>query len=519
MRDTLGPGASPDLAWLADVLWGGLEGVSVTLNAPPPAGARTVERYRVVPNARAPALLVPDARRAAASAIRAAAGSRSASTRRRPSRRGRRVRRRARGRRVQRPAPGPRRPRMRRRAIGSRPRSGRCWARPCCWPSTCARLRRRANPSCRSSTRTGRTLAYAKVGWSTGTDERLAAEGRALSAMAALTGRGRRPAASAPRVVARPRAGRDRPDARSLRRWRGRCAAAGHGDPRRRRSAGRRRLRGLRELARAGRPPRALGGRGTDGCRARARRRARRPAGRARSLLRRRCWSTAGGTATGPRGTSVSTGTGSSPGTGSTRATTCPPGSTCPTTASRRRSSVERRSGGRRVRACARGGRAAPASLRLLGRPGRALARGPRRRGGRALPGRGRRGRAAQPPVLGGGAGGHRRRKPHAMPASVAERPPATRGRPPPWRSGGPRATGRRTAAARSRRRSRPRTRAGPNGRPASPRGSGLDAFHQAHPSHPTKSRSPGIPCDTRIVQSCPWVPADRFPETRTGAP
>jgi len=54
----LGPAASPDLRWVADVLWGGLEGVQVRLGDPPP-GATVLADLRVVPSASKPRLLVP----------------------------------------------------------------------------------------------------------------------------------------------------------------------------------------------------------------------------------------------------------------------------------------------------------------------------------------------------------------------------------------------------------------------------------------------------------------------------
>lgn len=54
----LGPAASPDLRWVADVLWGGLDGVQVRLGDPPP-GATVLADLRVVPSASKPRLLVP----------------------------------------------------------------------------------------------------------------------------------------------------------------------------------------------------------------------------------------------------------------------------------------------------------------------------------------------------------------------------------------------------------------------------------------------------------------------------
>lgn len=54
----LGPAASPDLRWVADVLWGGLDGVQVRLGDPPP-GANVLADLRVVPSASKPRLLVP----------------------------------------------------------------------------------------------------------------------------------------------------------------------------------------------------------------------------------------------------------------------------------------------------------------------------------------------------------------------------------------------------------------------------------------------------------------------------
>jgi hypothetical protein len=55
--------AGPDLRWIAEVLWGGLAGISVTLGEP--AAGRVLERYAVVPSARRPRLLLPFDRRAA----------------------------------------------------------------------------------------------------------------------------------------------------------------------------------------------------------------------------------------------------------------------------------------------------------------------------------------------------------------------------------------------------------------------------------------------------------------------
>jgi hypothetical protein len=52
--------AHSDLAWLAEALWGGLEGVTVSAGWFPPAGSTTVERYLVVPSRRRPRLLLPD---------------------------------------------------------------------------------------------------------------------------------------------------------------------------------------------------------------------------------------------------------------------------------------------------------------------------------------------------------------------------------------------------------------------------------------------------------------------------
>jgi len=54
----LGPAVSPDLRWVADVLWGSLEGVRVRLGDPPP-GATVLADLRVVPSASKPRLLVP----------------------------------------------------------------------------------------------------------------------------------------------------------------------------------------------------------------------------------------------------------------------------------------------------------------------------------------------------------------------------------------------------------------------------------------------------------------------------
>jgi hypothetical protein len=55
--------ANDDLRWIADVLWGGLEGISVTLGEA--TRGRVVERYAVVPSAARPRLLLPLDRRAA----------------------------------------------------------------------------------------------------------------------------------------------------------------------------------------------------------------------------------------------------------------------------------------------------------------------------------------------------------------------------------------------------------------------------------------------------------------------
>jgi hypothetical protein len=50
----------PDLAWLVDALWGGLDGIAVSRGWVPPAGSTTVDRYLVVPGPRKPRLLLPD---------------------------------------------------------------------------------------------------------------------------------------------------------------------------------------------------------------------------------------------------------------------------------------------------------------------------------------------------------------------------------------------------------------------------------------------------------------------------
>jgi hypothetical protein len=67
--------ASPDLRWIADVLWGGLAGIRVTLGEP--TGGRVLERYAIVPSARRPRLLLPFDRRAAWAAAADAPATRS----------------------------------------------------------------------------------------------------------------------------------------------------------------------------------------------------------------------------------------------------------------------------------------------------------------------------------------------------------------------------------------------------------------------------------------------------------
>jgi hypothetical protein len=73
---SLGAEVSPDLAWVVDVLWGDLAGVSVTIEDPPP-GVRVVERFIVVPDARRPRLLLPEETHAAWTAARSGNGTRS----------------------------------------------------------------------------------------------------------------------------------------------------------------------------------------------------------------------------------------------------------------------------------------------------------------------------------------------------------------------------------------------------------------------------------------------------------
>ena len=186
MRDALGPRASPDLSWLADLLWGGLEGITVTLNGAPPAGSRTVEGYRVLTSAREPALLVPVARRPAVAALRAAAGTRSNATRRRRAAAAAVV------------AAGLGGVVFRDRlqvhaATGTTAdRLATVLGDVLGSPALLAVNVRPPTPSRKPVVQVidegVGILAYAKVGWSDGTDERLAAEGRALTALAASPG-------------------------------------------------------------------------------------------------------------------------------------------------------------------------------------------------------------------------------------------------------------------------------------------------------------------------------------------
>jgi hypothetical protein len=187
MRATLGSAASPDLAWLADILWGGLEGVAVTLNAAAPAGTSTVERYRVVPNARTPRMLVPDGRRAGAAALRAGAGTRSGAARFQRSAAAAALGAGTRGVAF--------RDRLEVHAASGAPPGERLAAtlgQVLEAPVLLAVNVRPPSPSRKPVVQvvdeTGRTLAYAKVGWSAGTDDRLTAEGGALTAMAASEG-------------------------------------------------------------------------------------------------------------------------------------------------------------------------------------------------------------------------------------------------------------------------------------------------------------------------------------------
>ncbi len=68
----LGPGASEDLRWVVDVLWGDLPGVRVMRGDPPP-GATVLADLTVLPDARRPRLLVPRAAPAGRAAIAAGA--------------------------------------------------------------------------------------------------------------------------------------------------------------------------------------------------------------------------------------------------------------------------------------------------------------------------------------------------------------------------------------------------------------------------------------------------------------
>jgi hypothetical protein len=67
----------PDVAWLADALWGGLEGVRVTDRWDPPPGWRTAERYLVASAGGRPRMLLPDDPIAGREALRANASMRA----------------------------------------------------------------------------------------------------------------------------------------------------------------------------------------------------------------------------------------------------------------------------------------------------------------------------------------------------------------------------------------------------------------------------------------------------------
>lgn len=67
---------SEDLAWVADVIWGGSEGVEVCLGSAP-HGRVPIETYRVVPGRRAPRLLLPVDPRMAWAAARDGRATRS----------------------------------------------------------------------------------------------------------------------------------------------------------------------------------------------------------------------------------------------------------------------------------------------------------------------------------------------------------------------------------------------------------------------------------------------------------
>ena len=76
MTVDLGSGASPDLAWLAQVLWSGVASARVATRDP-----SAIERYVVVPSAAKPRLLLPAEPRAAATALSAFNALRPARTR------------------------------------------------------------------------------------------------------------------------------------------------------------------------------------------------------------------------------------------------------------------------------------------------------------------------------------------------------------------------------------------------------------------------------------------------------
>jgi hypothetical protein len=67
----------PDVAWLADALWGGLDGVRVTDRWDPPPGWRTAERYLVASAGGRPRMLLPDDPIAGREALRANASMRA----------------------------------------------------------------------------------------------------------------------------------------------------------------------------------------------------------------------------------------------------------------------------------------------------------------------------------------------------------------------------------------------------------------------------------------------------------
>ena len=72
-------GPSADLAWLIEVLWGGVEGVDFSLGNVP-EGRAPLETYRLVPGRRAPRLLLPTDPKMAWAAARAARATRSPRT-------------------------------------------------------------------------------------------------------------------------------------------------------------------------------------------------------------------------------------------------------------------------------------------------------------------------------------------------------------------------------------------------------------------------------------------------------